>query len=118
MGSCTIKAFMPAVAPQAEKGLVLFQEIVGNGAVRIMAEGAILLDRGMLIEKGHLLVGMALIAEVIDRNRVKAVFPRPMSAVAAAALHPTLTHRVMGGKFRQHFHLLVAVIAERRFALV
>jgi hypothetical protein len=59
---------MAAVTPEAEKGFVLFQEVVGNGPVRIMAEAAILLDRLMLIKKRALLVGMAVKTKIIDTD--------------------------------------------------
>ena len=118
MGTGSVKTLMPPVTPQAEKRLILFQEIIGNGAVHIMAEVTILLDRGMLIEKWPLLVRMALVAQVIDRDGVQAMFLGSMGAVAGAALHPAFPHWVMGGKFRQHLHLLMTIIAERRLSLV
>jgi len=86
--------------------------------MNIMTEVAILLDRSMFIQKGTLLIGVALIAEVIDGNGVQAVFLRPVGAVAGTALHPALPHRVMGWKFRLHLHLAVAIVTERRLSLI
>ncbi len=118
MRTPSVKAFMPAMAAQAEKGLVLFQQIVGNGAVHVMAEFTIFFDRGVLIQEGALLIGMALVTEVIDGNVLQAIFLGTVGAVAGAAVHFAFPYGMVRWKFRQHLHLLMAVIAECGIPLV
>lgn len=45
---------------ETEKGLILFEQVIGHRAVCIMADGAVLKNRGMLKNKRALFVGMAL----------------------------------------------------------
>lgn len=118
MRTPSVKAFMPAMAAQAEKGLVLFQQIVGNGAVHVMTEFTIFFDRGVRIQEGALLIGMALVTEVIDGNVLQAIFLGSVGAVAGAAFHFAFPYGMVRWKFRQHLHLLMAVIAECRLTLI
>jgi hypothetical protein len=54
------------VALKAEKGFVLFEQIVGHCAVGIMANGAIFDNRCMFIDKRPLLICMAIEAKVVN----------------------------------------------------
>jgi len=86
--------------------------------MHIMTEITILLDRRMLIQKGTLLIGVTLVTEVIHRNGSQTVILSTMRTMTGAALHLAFPYGVVGREFRQHLHLLVAVIAECRIALV
>ena len=86
--------------------------------MHIMAKITILFDRWMLIQKGTLLIGMTPVTEVIHCNGSQTVILSTMCTMTGAALHLAFPYGVVGGVLRQHLHLLVAVIAECRIALV
>ena len=53
------------MTPQAEKWIVLFQKIIRNSAMGIVADVTIFFNRGMFIEKRTLFIGMTVIAKGI-----------------------------------------------------
>ena len=57
---------MSGVAAQAEKRLILHQQVIGNGAVRVMTDAAVLNHRRMLIDKRPLIFRMAFKAQISD----------------------------------------------------
>ena len=72
MSSPTLRALfdirvVPLMAAQAEIRLILFQQIIGHRAVRIMADTTIVADRCVFEDKGTLVLGVAIVAEVIYR---------------------------------------------------
>jgi len=109
---------MSAVTSEAEKGFTLFQEVVGNSPVRIVAEAAILLNRLMLIKERTLLVGMAVKTKIINTYLQQPVRFGTVSTVTPRTLHLAFPDRMVGRKFRPCPHLLVTVIAELRFSLI
>jgi hypothetical protein len=109
---------VPPVTPKAEKGLTLLQKVIRNGAMCIMAERTPLFYRRMFIEKGSLLIGMAVKTELINGNVRQLVCFCAMGAVAFTAFHFTFPDRMVGRKLNPGFHLLVTIIAQIRFTLV
>src|SRR6266540_1513378 len=55
---------MVLVALQAEEWLILLQQVISNGAVRVVTNGAIFLDRLMFEHKRALVAAVAVEAEV------------------------------------------------------
>lgn len=60
---CMKMAFM---ALQADKRLTLLEEIIGDRAVRVVTDIAVLLNRAVLEHKRPLIAGVAVVAEVIN----------------------------------------------------
>lgn len=117
MRSRSVKTFMSPMTAQAEKRLILPQQIIGNGSMHIMAKITTLLDGRMIIKKWPLLIGMALVAEIIHRVGSQAILFSPMGTVAGTALHFALPYGVVGRKFRLHLYRLVTIVAECGIAL-
>ncbi len=70
------------MAPKTEKGLTLLQKVICNGSMCIMAERASLFYRRMIIEKGPLLIGMAIKTELSTFGLELKLERRAMRAVA------------------------------------
>ncbi len=68
--SCRIKSFaqymeMTFMTLQTEERLVLCQQVVGNGAMRIVTDGAVILNRGMAKHERTLITAVTVEAEVV-----------------------------------------------------
>jgi hypothetical protein len=96
-----------AVTPQAQKRIVLLEEIISNGPVRIMTDTAIFGYRRVFKDKRPLKFCMAVVAEVIDRAPAHISLLRAMNVMTAAALHFPLPQGMVGRE--THLSLLFAV---------
>lgn len=103
------------MAAHAEVRLILFQQIMGNRAVRIMADTTIIADRRMFEDKGALELGVAIVAEIIYRAMDREFLVRCMRIMAAGALHFSLPQRMVGRKIHLRLFFAVAGIAEIDF---
>lgn len=81
---------------QAQKRLALAQQIVYHGSMRVVANGAILHDRGVLEEERSLILGMALKADIVAVCFFQVVIFRTVVVMATAAAHLFFLHRMMG----------------------
>ena len=54
------------MALKTEERLILFEQAVSNGSVRIVTDGTVFKNRGMFEDEGALFVPMAVEAEVVE----------------------------------------------------
>jgi hypothetical protein len=108
---------VPFMALQTEERFVLCQQIIGNSAVRIMAGRTALGNRGVLKDKGALVAGVALEAQIVGALFGDQAF-RSMRVVAIAAAHLAFFHRVVRGEVGFGLLLLVARVAKLRVLLL
>ncbi len=108
---------MPFMALQAEKGLVLLQQIVGNRTMRIMTNGAVFGDRGMLEDERALVAAVAVETQVVGALFCCQSFSA-VWVVAIAAGHLAFLDRMMGREVGLGLLLLVTGIAELRVFLL
>ena len=93
---------MPRVAAQAQERSRLMQQIVGNRAVWIVTNAAILRHRGMLIGKWSLLLRVAPVTHHVDGGLSQVIFRLTMCIVAVGTHHLAFLdrmvrrHRVLG----------------------
>jgi len=78
---------MPAMTTQTEKHRRLAEQIVGHRSVRLMANRAILGHRRMLIGKRALFVGVAPVADQVDRRLAEIALRLTVTVVAVRADH-------------------------------
>ncbi len=97
------------MALQAEERLVLHQQVVGNRTVWIVADGAVVFNRGVTEHERTLVAAVAVEAEIVGAL-VGGQFTVRIVAVAAA--HLALFDRVMRGEVGLGHLLLVAGVAE------
>ena len=57
---------VPPMTAKTNKWIVLFQEIIRNSTMGIVTDVTIFFNRGMLVEKGTLFIGMTVIAKGIN----------------------------------------------------
>jgi len=90
---CMEMAFM---ALQAEERLALLEKVVGDRAVGVVADIAVLLNRAVLENKRTLIPCVAVVAEVIDTLiRLETLQGGTMCLVAAGAGHLPLSYRMV-----------------------
>ena len=83
------------VASQAEEGGRLYEQVIGHGAVRRMADRAVFGHRRVLIGERTLFLGVAFPAQQVERFRPQVAFHLPVCVVAIGAEHLALLDRVM-----------------------
>ena len=98
---------MTGVTAQAEKRLILHQQVIGNGPVRLMTDAAVLNHRRMLIDKRPLIFRMAFKAQVSDGILFQIMIFCAMNIMAASTGQLALIDRVMGGQGSLGFFLLM-----------
>ena len=98
---------MSGVAAQAEKRLILHQQVIGNGSVRVMTDAAVLNHRRMLIDKRPLIFRMAFKAQVSDGILFQIMIFCAVNIMAASTGQLALIDRVMGGQGSLGFFLLM-----------
>jgi hypothetical protein len=91
----------------AKKRLILHQQVIGNGSVRIMTDAAVLNHRGMLIDKRPLIFRMTFKAQVIYSILAQIVIFCAVNIMAASTGQLSLVDRVMGGQGSLGFFVLV-----------
>ena len=92
-----VQPVVAGVAPQAEERRRLPQQVVGHGAVRLMADAAVLPDRRVLEGERPLLLRVALVAQQVDGRLLEVVLISvlPVRIVAIGADHLAFLDRVM-----------------------
>ena len=86
---------MAAVASQTQERRRLVQQVVGHGAVRLVAVAAIFRYGRMLVDERSLLVGMAFPAEQIQSLRLDVAFILSVCVVAIGAGHQSFIDGVV-----------------------
>ena len=109
---------MTGVTAQAEKRLILHQQVIGNGSVRVMTDAAVLNNRRMLIDKRTLIFSMTFKAQISDGIFVQIVILCAVNIVTASTGHLLLVDRVMGGQSTLGLFLLMTGKAYCRIAEV
>jgi hypothetical protein len=99
---------MPGVTAKTKKWLILHQQVISDGPMRLMTDAAVLNRRRMLIDKWALIFCMAFKTQVIDGIFVQIMIFCAVKIMAAPAGHLSLVNRVMGGQCSLGFFLLVA----------
>jgi len=107
---------MDLVTLHTEERLVLFQEVVGDGAVGIMANGAIFDDRFVFENKGTLVAGVAGQAEVVQAlfgaKHTGDGISGAMGIVAIGTAHVAFLHRVARDEKHLGLHVPVTLTTE------
>ena len=101
---------------QAQERLVLLEEIISNGSVRIMTDTAIFYNRRVFKDKRPLKFCMTVGAEVIDRAPAHIFLLRAMDVMTAAALHLPFPQGMVGREIR--LSLLFAVVGITEICLL
>ena len=96
---------------QADERLVLLQQVVGDSAVGVVADGTVFSDRSMLKHKWALVTRVAVNAEIVGAFLGHQAFCG-MRIVAAAAIHLAFLDGMVRGEHGLGHLLLVAVVAE------
>ena len=104
------------MALKTDKGFVLFQQVIGNGSVRIVTDGAILGYRRVLKNKGPFLVSVAGVTEVVDAlfRLEHPPVGRRMGIMATGANHLTFPDGMMRGHIGLSPLFLVAAVTQVR----
>ena len=100
---------MPFVALQAEERLILNQEIICYCPVRIVANGAVILNRSMTKDEWPLVTSMAVKTQIVG---ALAGVQFTMRIMAIAAGHLAFLDRMMGREVGLSLLLLVTGVAK------
>jgi hypothetical protein len=108
---------MGLVALETQEGLVLFQQVVGNGAVGIVTGETVFLHGGVLEYEGAPFVGMTLETKIVQ-TLVGPQVPDQgaVMLVTTAALHFSFPHGMVRRVRGFYFDILVTLQAEIRIA--
>ena len=99
---------MSFVAPQAQQGFALAQQVICDRAVWFMADRAVLDNRRMFIDKRALILRMAGKTDLIDLRLVEAGVLSAMHVVAACTAHFFLCNRMAGRQQMLRLFFLMA----------
>ena len=86
------EAPMSRMTSQAQKGRRLEQHVVGHRAMRIVADGAILFHRRMLIDEWAALLRMAFVTDHVEGRLFKVIHRRAVGVVTIRAYHLTFPY--------------------------
>ena len=103
---------MALVTSETQKRFILFQEIIGNRSMRIVADTAVLGYRSMLKDEGSLKLGVAVVTEIIHGSLNDILFIGCMGIMTTAAFHFTFPDGVMGREVHLGLFFPVAPITE------